>query len=498
MRKLLLISVAAISMQSCADFRDYTAPEKPAGLEQTDLTDADTQRFKQAQEPVATWWKEFDDPQLAELVDQSLKTNLDVRFALANLSEARAVARQAGFDRFPTITASTSYEGQLNSQATPSGSFTARKQNDFRGGFDAVWELDFLGRVSEQIDSQEALADAAIADLENVYVSVTAEVARTYIDLRGTQFRLNIAERNAANQQKTYNLTKQLLDGGRGTALDVSRAATQLDITRANIPSLKAEVTASINALSVLTGQVPDALRESLQISKPLPSLPESIAVGSIEDLLKRRPDIRAAERELAASVAQYNVNVTNLFPTVSLTGSLGFVSSIFSNIGTSAVAGTIGPTISWRAFDLGRVYAEIDQADAKSRQALVTYEKTVLYALKETQTSLSDFSREDERRVILHKAAKSAHKSADIARQRFDQGVDGFLDVLDAERTLLEAEDTLAISEANTALNLIRIYKALGGGWQIVAKDKDRKNIADKKIVDGAIAFNKNHHSAV
>lgn len=449
--------------------REYAAPNEPRGSENVDLTFYDDERY-QVIEPISNWWTEFDDPILANLVEQSLKSNLDVRVAIANLNEARAIAREVGFDRYPTVTASAAYARQLNTQETGgAGGAPDRTRNSYDMGLDAFWEIDLLGRVSEAIDAQRALEEATQADLRQVYVTVTAEVARTYIALRGAQYRLEIARRNEKNQNDTFLLTQKLMDGGRGTILDTSRAQTQVELTRATVPEFEAQVTAAINRLAVLTGRVPDNLESELAGVKPLPNLPLSVDVGGVDSLLRRRPDIKSAERVLAARVAQYNIEVTELFPTVDLIGALGFVTPNFGDIASTALQGNIGPVINWRAFDLGRVRADIDAADAVSQAALANYEQTVLLALEETQTALSDFKREEARREILQRATRSAKKAATIARQRYNQGVDDFLDVLDAEATLLQAEDALAQSETNAALDLISIYKALGGGWQVV-----------------------------
>jgi len=469
--KRVLIACMVLLVSGCSGLREYVAPDEPKGSENIDLTFYDDERY-QAIEPISDWWHEFDDPILARLVDQSLESNFDIRVAIANLNQARAIAREAGFDRYPTVTSSAAFERQLATQETGGAGFTpARTRNRYDIGLDAFWEIDLLGRVSEAIDAQRALKDATQADLHQVYVTVTAEVARTYIALRGAQYRLQIAKRNEKNQNDTFLLTQKLMNGGRGTILDTSRAQTQVELTRATIPEFEAQVMAAINRLAVLTGLVPDNLVSDLADVKPLPNLPLSVDVGGVDGLLRRRPDIRSAERVLAARVAQYNIEVTELFPTVDLIGVLGFVTPNFGDIASTALQGNIGPVINWRAFDLGRVRADIDAADAVSQAALSAYEQTVLLALEETQTALSDFKREEERRQILHTATRSAQKAARIARQRYNQGVDNFLDVLDAEATLLQAEDALAQSETNAALDLVSIYKALGGGWQVTEK---------------------------
>ncbi|WP_297811071.1 efflux transporter outer membrane subunit [uncultured Methylophaga sp.] len=464
-----LIGVSLVA-SGCASFRDYEAPEAPESLQQLDLEQADNARIEANTAPVIEWWDEFSDPRLSSLVEQALEANPDVRIAYANLQEARALSREVGYDRQPSVNAGANASRNLNSQESVSGNNLPRTNNSFQAGFDAGWELDLFNRISSRIETQAALTDAARADLQQIYVTIAAEVARAYVELRGAQHRLDIAERNQQNQAETYELTQVLLDGGRATALDVSRAETQLTLTKSTIPPLQAAVTAAINRLSVLTGQVPDALRAELSAKQALPELPVTVAVGDAGSLLKRRPDIRSAERTLAASVSSYNVAVSDLFPTVRLLGSLGFVATNLSSFGTSALAGSVGPSLEWQVFNRDAVRARIDQADARSQAQLAFYDKTVLAALEETHTAVSDFAREEERRATLQQAAKSALHSAELARQRFDEGYDDFLDVLDAERTLLETEDTLANSEISAVLNLIAIYKALGGGWQVKA----------------------------
>ncbi len=465
MKKLVLCTLVSLSISGCAQFRDYQSPSADASVEATQLTAADYQ-FATAQKPIADWWTAFHDPQLTQLVEEALSHNLDVRIALANLQAARALSRAVGSDRYPTVEANGGYSRNLYSEEAQNS--TTRAADIYEAGFDANWELDIFGRVSYGIQSQLAEEEAIAADLQQMYVSVAAEVARQYFILRGAQYRLDIAQRNAENQNETYELTEKILNAGGTSALDVSRARTQLSLTRSTIPPLRAQIESTINSLSVLTGQVPDALRSDLAQTKALPSLPLSVAVGDAQQLLNRRPDIRSAERSLAASVADYNLTVADLFPKVSILGSLGFISTNLSSFGTSALAGSIGPSISWQVFDRDRLKAYVDRADAQTDAALARYEKTVLSALEEIQSAMSNFSNEEQRRAELQQAAASAKQSASMARNRFDSGYDNFLDVLDAERTLLEAEDTLASSETNSGLNLVAIYKALGGGWQL------------------------------
>jgi multidrug efflux system outer membrane protein len=470
MMKYALILSTAFTLTACETFREYVMPGNPSGVENMDMTSVDS-KFYQAQKPVSAWWDEFNDITLSDLVDQSLKTNLDVRIALANLAEARALRSAVGYDRFPTVTSDASYARTMASRETSgTAQLGDRYRDSYEAGFDASWELDLFGRVSNRIKAQQALEEASVADLQAVYVTVTAEVARNYMELRGSQYQLDIAKRNARNQRETYNITRKLVEGGRGNKLDTSRARTQLDLTLATIPPLETRTSAAINRLSVLTGQIPDALRADLTTKQALPTLPVSVAIGDASALLKRRPDIYAAERTLAAATANYNIAVAELFPSVNLVGSIGYVATNLSSFGASALAGSIGPSLSWRAFDLARARSEIKASDARSMAALASYEKIVLEALEETQTALTEFRNEEERRRILQSAARAAKNAAYIARQRYNEGVDDFLTVLDSERVLLDAESSLAVSETTSATDLVAVYKALGGGWMAVA----------------------------
>lgn len=471
MIKHLLLYLSLTILVGCETFQEYQTPNNPEGADEINLTVENVESFQNAA-PVAEWWKELNDSTLSNLIEDSLGHNLNIEIALANIYEARSLFREVNYDRYPTVTTNASITRQRLSKESSLGASTNRSFSQYEAGFDASWELDLFGRVSQRIAAEEALYESTISDLNYIYVTVAAEVARVYIELRGAQYRLDIAESNAKNQKETFELTIKLANGGRATALDTSRAETQLNLTLATIPPIKAQIAASINQLSVLSGNVPDYLREKLTVPERLPSIPMTVNVGDISDLIARRPDIKSAERILAARVAQYNLSTTDLLPTVNLLGFLGFISTKLSTLGTgAAISGFVGPSISWRAFDIGRVKAQIDQNDARTELALASYEKTVLNALEEIQTALSNFTYEEERRAILHKAALSSRKSADVARERFRLGVDAFLDVLDAERTQLETEDALAVSEIQTVTDLISIYKALGGGWEFSLK---------------------------
>lgn len=466
-KRILLASACILSLSACESFKDYVLPNAPQGVSEVVLDKSDKDIFAAAN-PVGQWWSELKDDTLSALIGGSLERNKDVQIAMSTLKQARALRAETQFDRWPTVRSSGSYSRTLNSRETVNSTGQDRTTNLYDAGLDASWELDIFGRVSARVASAKAAEAVAEANLRDVHVLIAAEMASTYIELRGAQHRLNIAKRNANNQKQTYDLSVNLANAGRNTQLDVVRAETQLELTRSTIPALEAAVNANMNRLSVLTGQVPDALKDSLSQAKPIPSTPHSVNVGNVSDLLRRRPDIQRAEKAFEASIADYNVSVADQFPVVQIMGNLGFLASNFGSFGASALTGSIAPQVSWAALDMGRVRQQINQKDALSQTALFEYEKTVLEALEDLQTSMHNFVKEEERRARLQKAARLSKEAAELARERYRAGLDAFIDVLNAEATLLQAEDSLAQSEINSALALIAIYKALGGGWEL------------------------------
>jgi multidrug efflux system outer membrane protein len=415
----------------------------------------------------ASWWRGFQDNSLNQLVEQALANNHDLQVAAARLREARALRSETEFDRYPTVTSQASYLRQRLSKAVATTS--DRDIELYNAGFDANWELDFFGRVRRSIEARSAEVGAAEANRQDVIVSLLAEVARNYFELRGTQNRLAVAHRNAENQRQTLDLTIALLEGGRGTELDTSRAEAQLTSTLASIPPLEAAAKRAIYRLGVLAGQQPMALDADLSEPLPLPTLPKLVALGRPEDLLRRRPDIRVTERNLAAATANVGVATADLFPRVTLPGSVGLQAGSFLSIGQGGSDRfNIGPGIFWAAFDLGRVRARIRAADARTEAALAQYEQQVLIALEETDGALIDFNRQQARRELLRTSAQASEKAVNLAQLRYQFGVADFLTVLDAERTLLDAQDRLADSKTLTATALVAVYKALGGGWEI------------------------------
>lgn len=452
----------SVLLAACAVGPDYARPET-AAAEKFAAGDGYA-----AAAPVAEFWRGFDDPLLTRLVEGALAANRDLRVALGRLDQARAIARLSRHDLLPTVTAGAAYtETRASASQAPGVPRAQRDAETYGGSLDAFWELDLFGRVRRGVEASRADAQAAAADLAALQVSVAAEVAATYFELRGLQERLRVARQNAANQEETLRLTQARLDAGRGTEFDVARARGLLELTRARIPALEAAALAAGHRLAVLNGRDPGALRAELEESRPLPALPQDVAVGAPAELLRRRPDIQAAERRLAAATARIGVATADLFPRVTFNGTLGVAASDLGELFTrDGQAYAFGPAIGWAFLDLGRVRARIDATDAGAAASLAAYEGTVLRALEEAENALVRYARTQAEARHLDTAAAAGARAAELARLRFEGGATDFLQVLDAERSLLESQDQLVQSRARTATALVAVYKAVSGGW--------------------------------
>jgi outer membrane protein, multidrug efflux system len=467
--KLAAVAAAAALFSACAVGPNYHAPETKTAQQFDHLERAYFSSGGDAQ--VAEFWRAFDDAMLERLVADALAANHDLALAQTRLREARALRRDAAFDLAPSILAGGGYTKTRTAAATaPPG--LPRETELYDAGFDAFWELDFFGGVRRGIEAADAQFGVSEAERRDAFVSVTAEVTRTYFELRGLQQQLDVARRNVANQRETRELAQARLDAGSGTEFDTSRAQAQLSATLGGIAPLEAAVARAIHRLSVLVGQEPGALRAELTPSQTLPPLPGIVPVGDPAGLLRRRPDIRVAERELAAATARVGIAVADLFPRVTFTGSAGYVAGSSDGLGErGSSAYTLAPGISWAIFDLGHVQARIGAARARRDGALLRYERAVLRALEETENSLVTHARARDRLVHDEEALRASATAADLARVRYENGASDFLQVLDAERTLLESEDRLARSRAEAATSLVAVYKSLGGGWETAAR---------------------------
>jgi multidrug efflux system outer membrane protein len=462
---IVMTFLGATLLSACAVGPDYKKPatDTPQVFAHAAHPEFSTQGIEVA------WWKLFKDKELTVLVDQTVQHNYDLKTARANLNEARALYLETELNMAPIVTSHANYTDQNRSLGAMNNlTYAPRALKLYSTGFDAIWEVDLFGRVRRNVEASGDVVEAQEANLRDLNVSLIAEVARNYFALRGLQNQLAVAKRNAENQTETLKITRVRLENGRGTELDTSRAIAQLDSTRAIIPPLQSAIYRAIHRLGVLTGQLPGALIKKLERPASMPIIPETIHIGNPAELLRRRPDIRIAERTLAAATARIGVATADLFPRVTFVGTIALEAKTLSGIGAAGSdAYSLGPRISWAFLDLGRVYARIKAADASAEASLAQYEQTVLNALEETENALVNYNQERARQVLLASAAQASVKADELAHLRFDEGVSDFLMVLDTELRLLQDQDRLALSETATATALAALYKALGGGWE-------------------------------
>ena len=409
------------------------------------------------------WWSGFNDPILTKLIETSMLQNRDLDVAQSNIQIAQAgLARQ----RLETSYSTGSNLGlNIGRAAAPNRDVTATVS----AGLGASWEYDAFDRIASAIKASELNVEAAEQAKRDIAVIVSSETALAFVDLRGTQKRLQVARDNAETQAQSLALLNELLDNGRATALDVNRADAQYRTTLAQLPTFQAVIDGALSRLAVLTGgsaSQPDEIIADLRATaRPIPSLNSAIALGSPEDLIRRRPDIRAAETEIARRLALGEVDRARLFPTITLGADLSTLFGGGNRLDQLSSFGFgIGPAIQWEGPDLRRVRADIDISDAQTERAYKVYEQTVLQALSDVEIALANLVNERQRLADLERAVISARDAVELAQLRFDEGVDDFLDVLDAQRTLLDAEDRLAQNEVQTTRLAILTYRELGG----------------------------------
>lgn len=417
-------------------------------------------------DPVITaWWTVFDDPLLESYIGQAAQNNKDVEIALANLRRARALRHEESGALRPQVGAESRAERARANDET---------DNLFDAGFDASWELDIFGGNRRALEAAQAREESAMADYQGVILSAFSEVARNYFEARGLQKRIKMTEENTDLLRQTFDLIERRSEAGEASEFDRARAQGEYQLTSARLPNLRADLDATIFSLSVLLGQPPEALLDEMRKVEPLPAPPDVVPVGLRSDILRRRPDVREAERELAAAVADIGVETAELFPKFSLTGSAGSQARVFSDIFNAAgQAWSLGAFLQWSVFEGGAIRARIDAAEAGNAAALSLYEKTVLSALADAETALTRYGRELETRKGLEEGVQSRRHSVALARELFDAGEEDFLAVLDAERELIASEDSLVLSETQSITKLIALYTALGGGWEVYSAQK-------------------------
>ncbi|MFY0728867.1 efflux transporter outer membrane subunit [Pseudomonas sp. NFX15] len=457
--KLFLPSLLVAALAACTVGPDYKTPDTaPAHVVSAQGVNYDQTRFE------TVWWQQFDDPTLNQLVGKALNGNRDLRVVFARWKAARAIRDDVSNDNLPVVTSRVS--SQQGKSQVPGLTENRVNTERYDLGLDMAWEIDLFGRIQRELESSDAREGAAAADLYQLRVSMIAELVDAYGQLRGAQLREKIALANLKNQTESRAVTVSLRDAGVGNELDVVRADARLAAVEASVPQLQAEQVHHKNRIATLLGERSDRLSIDLG-PKDLPAIAKALPIGDPGELLRRRPDVLAAERRLAASTADVGVATADLFPRVSLSGFLGFTAGRGSQIGSSAArAWSLGPSITWAAFDLGSVRARIRGANAEAEGALATYEQQVLLALEESENAFSDYGKRQQRLLSLIKQSESSRAAADLAATQYKEGVVDYLVLLDAQRERLNAEDAQALGETDQYRAIVAIYKSLGGGW--------------------------------
>lgn len=413
----------------------------------------------------AAWWTQFNDPTLDALIQRAAANNLDLRIAVARLHESRALLSGARSDQIPTINTDINVTRSRGQQ--PGFSTQRQTVTTYQAGFDASWELDVFGSVRRSVEAAGAELGVSEAALHDAQVSLLAEVARNYFELRGSQLRLEIASRDIDNQQKTLHLTDVRLQAGAGSEQDVASANARLAAVKAQLPLLQTAVSAGEFRLAVLLGERPGDLDIDLSPTNFQP-IAVNLPIGDAGDVLARRPDVQIAERQYAAAHARIGVAKAEFFPHITLGGFLGFLSGRSNDLGSpSTRAWSLAPSISWPGLNIQRVRANLHASEARTDAAEANYQLAVLLAIEDIDNAVTGFNQQRVRVNHLIEQGTQSRRAADLARIRYQEGATGFLELLDAERTQLAAEDDLAQAEAAINTRAVALYKALGGGWK-------------------------------
>lgn len=463
MLKKLGYACIVLVVSACTVGPDYQRPDTDVpGAWQTSLETGSAL----ADDDYALWWHTFEDPLLNTLIDEAKRGNQDLFQAEARIREAKARRRLAGAELWPT--SSMSMSATRNEYASSS---SGSDSEVYRHSIDASWELDLFGKKRRSVEAAEASEQAAQEDLRDILVSLLAEVALNYVDMRAYQTRIEITEANLAAQQETYNITRWRHMAGLTTELDVEQARLTVENTRAELPVLRTSLAQARHTIALLLGQDSAALTERLSADGKIPAASGQVAVGIPADLLRRRPDLRRAERQLAAQTAQIGVAEAERYPDITLSGSIGLQSLEFTNLYSAAArTSQVAANGLLTLFDAGRISSNVAIQTALQEQALGLYRATLLTALRDVEDALIAYIQEQERRQALANAVTAGSNALELAEAQYQSGLIDFQPVLEAQRALLTSQTQYTVSQAELASNVIRLYKALGGGWQTAA----------------------------
>jgi NodT family efflux transporter outer membrane factor (OMF) lipoprotein len=457
------ISVVLVLPGCFAVGPDYKTPD----ISVPDLWTSSLRRGLSAAEPevqsLARWWATLGDPDLSNLVERAIAGNLDLQRAQARIREGRARRGIAEAGLYPSLDLGWSATVSRGSEEMGSGV----RRELYRAGFDASWEIDIFGGVRRSIEAAQGDLEATVADYRDVLVSLLGEVALNYVEARTSQAQLQVAEANLKAQAETLQLVEWRFAAGLVSNLDVEQAKANLENTRAQLPRLRSNIEAAKNRLAILLGIFPGMLETQLAAGKPIPEAPLEIAVGVPAEVLRRRPDVRRAERQLAAQTARIGVATADLYPKFLLPGSIGLEALSTDHLfSTASRTWTFVGSFAWPVFRGGAIRQNIAVQNALQEQFLKQYETTILVALEDVENALTAFAEEQERRDALMEANQAAQRAAELARDQYSSGLIDFQAVLDAERTVLSSQEQLAQSKGQVISNVISLYKALGGGW--------------------------------
>lgn len=459
-----VLGVCLLGLPGCTTVGpDYAPPQTATPTNWSSVLSAGLSGAAADTNLLEQWWTVFNDPALSDLIERARAGNLDLRQAEARVREARAQRGIAKAALFPTVGASAAASRTTSSKQAGDGSTS----DFYSAGFDASWELDVFGGKRRALESATASWQSSEESLRDVLVSLLAEVALNYVEVRSYQELVSITESNVLTRSETYDITRWRREAGLTTELDEAQGRLSLEQARAQVPTLRTSLEQAKYRLAVLLGEPPGALNEQLAEAKPVPGAPAEVAAGMPADLLRRRPDVRAAERALAAQTAQIGVAKAARYPNFSLLGSLGVESLQFADLYTGSARAAQGlAKAAWTLFDGGAIRQNIKVQTARQEAALSYYESTVLTALKDVESALVAYANEQTRRHSLAEAVKSGQSAFALARDQYTSGLVSFQTVLDTQQSLLLVQDQLALSEANVTSDLISLYKALGGGW--------------------------------
>lgn len=462
-RRWAVIGLAFAPLLGCAVGPDY---ERPAADLADAFVEASGDRYGAGPIPDALW-ESFGDPELDALIDRALAQNTTIAQSAATLNETRALSGLTVYSWFPTAGVSAEQQRNRQSSTDPYGFPGSEETEIYRAGFDVGWEIDLFGSLRRQNQAIRRRLEADTYALHAVQLSIAAEVAQAYFSLRGAEQRLRVQQRNLENLAASVEILEASLEAGRGTGLDVARSRALERSLAAQLPQSRAAIARAEQRLAVLTAQPAADLRAQLGPQRSLPNVPAMVAVGTPEQWLRRRPDVHAAERRLAEAVSRVGVEVAEYYPKLTLTGDFGWTSSDRSDIGSSeAERWSVGPSISWRILDFGRIRQNVLAAEARADRAYSAFEETLLLAIEEAENSLAGYRAASETAAALAEAVDQSRTAAELARLRFENGVADYLAVLDAERTQLELEDRYAVALTDRMTALAALYKSLGGDF--------------------------------